>query len=62
MLVVTVDTLVTGHRSRDPRNGLIIPPALTSRTLASIAARPGYWLRMLRSPAIDVANFAGSGR
>ena len=61
MLVVTVDTLVTGQRTRDQRNGLIIPPALTSRTLASIAARPGYWLRMLRSDAIDFANVAGSG-
>ena len=61
VLVVTVDTLVTGQRTRDQRNGLIIPPALTSRTLASIAARPGYWLRMLRSDAIDFANFAGSG-
>jgi L-lactate dehydrogenase (cytochrome) len=61
VLVVTVDTLVTGHRTRDERNGLIIPPALTSRTLASIAARPGYWLRMLRNDAIDFANFAGSG-
>jgi L-lactate dehydrogenase (cytochrome) len=61
VLVVTVDTLVTGHRTRDERNGLIIPPALTSRTLASIASRPGYWLRMLRSDAIDFANFAESG-
>ena len=61
VLVVTVDTPVTGQRTRDQRNGLIIPPALTSRTLASIAARPGYWLRMLRSDAIDFANVAGSG-
>jgi len=61
VLVVTVDTLVTGHRTRDERNGLIIPPALTGQTLASIAARPGYWLRMLRSDAIDFANFTGSG-
>jgi isopentenyl diphosphate isomerase/L-lactate dehydrogenase-like FMN-dependent dehydrogenase len=29
------------------------------RTLASIAARPGYWVRMLRNEAIDFANFAG---
>ena len=61
VLVVTVDTVVTGHRTRDQRNGLIIPPALTNRTLASIAARPGYWLRMLRGEAIDFANFTGSG-
>jgi L-lactate dehydrogenase (cytochrome) len=61
VLVVTVDTFVTGHRTRDHRNGLVIPPALTARTLASIAARPGYWTRMLRNDAIDFANFAGRG-
>jgi L-lactate dehydrogenase (cytochrome) len=59
VLVITIDTLITGHRTRDERNGLVIPPALTLRTVASIAARPGYWLRMLRSDAIDFANFAG---
>ncbi len=58
-LVVTVDTFVAGHRTRDRRNGLVIPPELTARTLASIAAKPGYWIRMLRNPAIDFANFAG---
>jgi L-lactate dehydrogenase (cytochrome) len=59
VLVVTVDCFVTGHRSRDRRNGLVIPPELTARTLASIAGKPGYWTRMLRSPAIDFANFTG---
>jgi L-lactate dehydrogenase (cytochrome) len=59
VLVVTVDCFVTGHRSRDRRNGLVIPPELTMRTLASIAGRPGYWTRMLRNPAIDFANFTG---
>ena len=58
VLVVTVDTVVAGHRSRDRRNGLVIPPELTVRSIASIASRPGYWMRMLRSPAIDFANFA----
>ena len=59
VLVVTVDCFVTGHRTRDRRNGLVIPPELTMRTLASIAGKPGYWIRMLRNPAIDFANFAG---
>jgi len=59
VLVVTVDTVVAGNRVRDHRNGLVIPPALTARTLASIASRPGYWLRVVRSPAIMFANFAG---
>jgi L-lactate dehydrogenase (cytochrome) len=56
VLMVTLDTVVPGHRIRDERNGLIIPPALTTRTLTSIGIRPAYWLRMLRSPAIQFAN------
>jgi L-lactate dehydrogenase (cytochrome) len=59
VLVVTVDTFVTGHRTRDERNGLVIPPALTVQTLGNIAVKPAYWLRMLRSEAIDFANFNG---
>jgi L-lactate dehydrogenase (cytochrome) len=55
-LMITVDTVVPGHRIRDERNGLIIPPALTAGALANIAVRPGYWLRMLRNPAIEFAN------
>jgi len=60
-LMVTVDTVVPGRRIRDERNGLIIPPALTAGTLAGIAIRPGYWIRMLRNPAIGFANFPGLG-
>ena len=62
VLVVTVDTVVAGHRSRDRHNGLVIPPELTARSIASIASRPAYWMRMLRSPAIVFANFAGGHR
>lgn len=61
VLVVTVDTFVTGHRTRDERNGLVIPPALTLQTLGNIAVKPAYWLRMLRSEAIDFANFTQMG-
>jgi L-lactate dehydrogenase (cytochrome) len=55
-LMVTLDTVVSGNRIRDVRNGLVIPPALTASTLLSIASRPGYWARMLRGPALDFAN------
>ena len=60
VLMVTVDTVVTGNRTRDRRNGLLIPPELTVKTLASIAAKPGYWVRMLRSDPIEFANFSGA--
>jgi L-lactate dehydrogenase (cytochrome) len=56
-LEVTIDTVVTGRRTRDLRNGLTIPPQLSPRTIVDIASRPGYWIRMLRSPAIGFANF-----
>ena len=29
------------------------------RTVASVAGKPGYWLRLLAGPALDYANFAG---
>jgi len=56
-LVVTVDTVVTGNRIRDTRNGLTIPPTLSPGTIAQVAARPGYWLRLLAGPPLDFANF-----
>jgi L-lactate dehydrogenase (cytochrome) len=58
-LVVTVDTVVSGNRLRDLRNGLSLPPALSMRTVASVGAKPGYWYRLLSGPALDYANFAG---
>jgi len=61
VLMVTVDTIVTGHRTRDRRNGLVIPPELTIQALASIASKPGYWVRMLRNDPIEFANFSGRG-
>ena len=59
VLVVTVDTVVAGNRLRDQRNGLTMPPELSLRTVASVAGKPGYWIRLLGGPALDYANFAG---
>jgi L-lactate dehydrogenase (cytochrome) len=61
-LVVTVDTVVAGNRVRDKRNSLSVPPELSLRTVASVAGKPGYWVRLLAGPAIDYANFAGRPR
>ena len=57
VLVLTVDTTFLGFRSRDERNGLVIPPQLTASTIARIGSRPAYWTRMLRNPAITFENF-----
>jgi L-lactate dehydrogenase (cytochrome) len=62
VLVVTVDTVVAGNRVRDLRNGLTIPPTLSLGTVVSVAAKPGYWWRLLSGPALDYANFAGQPR
>jgi L-lactate dehydrogenase (cytochrome) len=61
VLVVTVDTVVTGNRIRDKRNGLSIPPELSLQTVLQVATRPGYWYRLLAGPALDFANFTGMG-
>lgn len=56
-LEVTIDTVVTGRRVRDARNGLEIPPQLSLRTIFDISRHPRYWTRMLSNPAIEFANF-----
>lgn len=61
VLVVTVDTVVTGNRLRDTRNGLTMPPSLTPSTVAAVAAKPGYWYRLLSGPALEYANFRELG-
>lgn len=62
-LVLTVDTPVGGARMRDVRNGLTIPPTLTVRTLAGIAARPAWWMNLLTTEPLKFAalnNFDGT--
>ena len=56
-LEITIDTVVSGRRVRDMRNGLTIPPQLSIATILDIATRPQYWINMLRHPAIGFANF-----
>jgi L-lactate dehydrogenase (cytochrome) len=55
-LEVSVDVPVSGHRARDVRSGLTIPPRLTARTLFGIARHPGWWMRAVRAPAVRFAN------
>ncbi len=56
VLAVSIDAPVAGHRIRDVRNGLTIPPRLSARALLGIALTPSYWTDMLSHPAITFAN------
>jgi L-lactate dehydrogenase (cytochrome) len=60
-LEVTVDTPVGGRRTRDLRSGLAIPPELTLGTVLDIGMHPGYWMSMLRGPALRFASLNTPG-
>ncbi len=60
VLEFSVDTAVSGKRTRDLRHGLTIPPSLGVREIAEIATRPRYWTNMLASPAMEFANLRNS--
>ncbi|MGZ2258407.1 alpha-hydroxy acid oxidase [Roseobacter sp. A03A-229] len=47
-LVLTVDVPVASRRERQTRSGLSLPPRLTPRLIAQVAARPAWALGMAR--------------
>ena len=57
VLVITVDTAVSGLRVRDRHNGFSLPPRLTPRTLAEMSGHPAWCWRLLRGAPITFANF-----
>jgi L-lactate dehydrogenase (cytochrome) len=57
-LELSIDTAVSGRRTRDLANGLTIPPALRWGTVLDIGAHPNYWTAMLRAPAFGFANLS----
>ena len=58
-LVITVDTPVLGHRERDIRNGLVIPPRIGMKNLFDALRRPSWMWGILRNPRITFGNFTG---
>lgn len=52
-LVVAVDSPVPGRRSRDVRNGLIVPPQLTWRNVRDISRRPRWAFDKLSTHPIE---------
>ncbi|MGW0998184.1 alpha-hydroxy acid oxidase [Streptomyces sp. NPDC002520] len=57
VLVVTVDSAVTGNRVRDLHNGFALPPRLGPFIRAGALARPRWLAGFLRSGRITFANF-----
>lgn len=55
-LVLTVDVPVAGARLRDVRNGMTIPPSLTSRTILNAIPRPGWWINFLTTDPLKFAS------
>jgi len=55
-LMLTVDVPAAGQRIRDYRNGLTIPPRLTSGTVINAIPRPAWWINFLTTPSIEFAS------
>lgn len=54
-LLVTVDVPVAGARLRDKRNGMSIPPAITTKTVLNAIPRPAWWINFLTTEPLTFA-------
>ncbi|MDI1290292.1 MAG: alpha-hydroxy acid oxidase, partial [bacterium] len=59
-LVLTVDAAVGGIRRREVRDGLTIPPQLSLRTLADMAAHPRWWMNAVTTEPLEFANLSST--
>jgi L-lactate dehydrogenase (cytochrome) len=58
-LCLTVDTPTVGHRERDLRNGMTVPPSLTASSVVDAALHPIWLWHLLTKPRITLANVKG---
>jgi isopentenyl diphosphate isomerase/L-lactate dehydrogenase-like FMN-dependent dehydrogenase len=56
-LVLTVDNQVTAGRDRDARNGMSFPLRWSARHLIDFASRPGWLMRMSKTPNPTFVNY-----
>ena len=61
-LLVTVDTPVAGQRLRDVRNGMVIPPKLTLKTVLDASYRPEWWFNFLTTDPLTFASLSGTSQ
>lgn len=57
-LCLTYDVPVLGMRERDHATGMTIPPSLSLASLRDFAVRPGWSLRHVLGPKIEIANIS----
>jgi L-lactate dehydrogenase (cytochrome) len=58
-LMLTVDLQIQGHRRRDTKNGLTVPPRLTLRNALDIATTPAWALKVLFGKRRSFGNLEG---
>ncbi|MGI3166486.1 alpha-hydroxy acid oxidase [Pseudooceanicola sp. 200-1SW] len=58
-LVITLDLQILGQRHKDLKNGLSAPPKLTPKTLADLATRWSWGLKMLQTQRRSFGNIVG---
>ncbi len=56
-LILTVDAPVAGARLREKRNGMTIPPSLTTKTILNAIPRPAWWMNFLTTEPLRFASF-----
>ena len=56
-LILTVDNQVVAGRDRDARNGLSFPLRWGPRSLVDFASRPGWLIRMAKTPSPTFVNY-----
>lgn len=57
-LLLTVDVPAAGHRLRDSRNGLTVPPQLSIKTILNAIPRPEWWWNFITTPGISFASLS----
>lgn len=55
-LILTVDAQIAGSRLRDVRNGLTVPPSLSTKTILNAIPRPAWWWNFLTKEPLTFAS------
>jgi L-lactate dehydrogenase (cytochrome) len=61
-LVITVDLQVLGQRHKDIKNGMSAPPKFTLASMANLATKIPWGLRMLQTPRRFFGNIVGHAK